>query len=341
MKLNNYYAIRAIPGAGKHFLAALLWKHHYGNYDNIFHYSEKFNEYFSCNAAQYIKKSNGQYSLPFWKGSHWENINISKSKNQFEIITDHEWLDGLLKFKYQKSTEPTIRDYFEKKSQLIEGYYITTPTLEEIRYVYKLYLIKAMFGDRNSLMFDSKASNISDPKRFEYIRSITSTKRSSNYEQLAEVDYIKVMDYWKEFVLFLQNVPYSYPFSRFNMSFFYEFLFGKINLNEDEYLTYFEHFRLNFEKGNQSRFFNINGSADFKYYNPSDAEIKEQLMYEKNHLNKFKKEINNLYVINYRDLFLDYNTTHTVFDEFTNEIKEYTNRNNKLIKEIESFFGEV
>jgi hypothetical protein len=58
-------------------------------------------------------------------------------------------------------------------------------------------------------------------------------------------------------------------------------------------------------------------------------------------LEQFKQSNPNIKEISYKDLFLDQIETGTVFDNFKNEIAEYTKRNLQLVETIENYFGEI
>ena len=203
-----------------------------------------------------------------------------------------------------------------REHQVVVGYYITTKTPEEYNFITKMIFIKKFLGNRPNIMFDKKYSNFSSDSisKILFLSPLGNLEIGYNYD----LDITR----WIEFVNFLQKIPYSYPLSGLNYNYFVEYNTGKFKLNIDTYLIYYEQFKDNWLKSwnnNELKFIKL--------------EIKN--------LEQFKQANPNIKEISYKDLFLDQIETGTVFDNFKNEIAEYTKRNFQLVETIENYFGKI
>ena len=309
---NKFYSLRASPGAGKNFLATLL-----NNYHNddpfLIHYSQTYNEYF--NTSEMVVDSNGPYTIPFWN-SGWKFVNVRlRNSNDVtnKVVHEHEWTSkDSRRFKAYIESNGNIG--INPKSFIkntIEGYYITTKTPEEYNFIAKLIFIKKFLGDRPNILFDEEYSNLSKSNLF--IINRLGPCKSINKTLNANIHK------WIEFVRFLnKEIPYCYPLSDLNLNYF-----AKCNtFNNDSYLIYYEQFKANWLK------------------TWTEIELKN-IKTEIKNLEQFKQANPNIKEISYKDLFLDQIETGTVFDNFKNEIAEYTKRNLQLIEKVENFFGDI
>ena len=309
---NKFYSLRASPGAGKNFLATLLNNYHNGD-PFLIHYSQTYNEYF--NTSEMVVDSNGPYTIPFWD-SGWKFVNVRlRNSNDVrnKVVHEHEWTSkDSRRFKAYIESNGNIG--INPKSFIkntIEGYYITTKTPEEYNFIAKLIFIKKFLGDRPNILFDEEYSNLSKSDLF--IISRLSPCKSINKTLNANIHK------WIEFVRFLnKEIPYCYPLSELNLNYF-----AKCNtFNNDSYLIYYEQFKANWLK------------------TWTEIELKN-IKTEIKNLEKFKQSNPNIKEIPYKDLFLDQIETGTVFDNFKNEIAEYTKRNFQLVETIENYLGKI
>jgi hypothetical protein len=321
---SKFYSLRASPGAGKNFLATLLNSYH--NSDPfLIHYSQTYNEYF--NTSEMIVDSAGPYTIPFWDG-RWKFVNI-RLRNDTDldnkIVHEHEWVstksgsgnEYVRRFMAYDETDGKIginpKLFIEK---IIQGYYITTKTPEEYNFIAKMIFIKKFLGNRPNIMFDKKYSNFSSDSisKILFLSPLGNLEIGYNYD----LDITR----WIEFVNFLQKIPYSYPLSGLNYNYFVEYNTGKFKLNIDTYLIYYEQFKDNW----------------LKSWNNTELKF---IKLEIKNLEQFKQANPNIKEISYKDLFLDQIETGTVFDNFKNEIAEYTKRNFQLVETIENYFGKI
>jgi hypothetical protein len=309
---NKFYFLRASPGAGKNFLATLLNNYHNGD-PFLIHYSQTYNEYF--NTSEMVVDLNGSYTIPFWD-SGWKFVNVRlRNINDVtnKVVHEHEWTSkDSRRFKAYIESNGDIG--INPKSFIkntIEGYYITTKTPEEYNFIAKLIFIKKFLGDRPNILFDEEYSNLSKSDLF--IISRLGPCKSINKTLNANIHK------WIEFVRFLnKEIPYCYPLSELNLNYF-----AKCNtFNNDSYLIYYEQFKANWLKD---------------WINRELKVIKIEI----ENLEKFKQSNPNIKEISYKDLLLDQIETGTVFDNFKNEIAEYTKRNLQLIEKVENYFGKI
>lgn len=330
--MKKYYCIRAIPGAGKNFLGHLLWHYHNGNDRSLIHYSPEYNEYFTTSD---VIRDSGPFTVPFWSDNHWKMINtriINSSDNYINIQHEHDWTSEA-NTKRQRLNRENPQYGFDNKNlshKLIEGYYITTTTAEELDFVYKLYYIKRMFGDRpNGVFTDEKTTLNTYDNEYEIIRLIHPVGSQGELAKFEFTDIEKLINNWKKYLIFLKNENNSYPLSRFNLHYFqsYHKIDGKVRvMNKDSYLNFYEKFK--------------EEAADtFQTYYPKLKFKKDWLDYENVLINDFN--LPNVKMIPYKKLFLDQKPTNTPFDLYLDEIKEYTEKNIKLIQKIENYFGEI
>jgi hypothetical protein len=332
----KYYGIRAVPGAGKNFLGSLLWELYNKNDLTTMHYSEIFNEYFT--SVDVIKDPAGDHSIPYWKNDHWKFINIRRklvSDNYITIQHEHEWFSGA-KSRREKANKIDASvgiNMANIPKALISGYYITTDTPEEIEFVYKLFYIKRTFGDRPNIIYNKDNSSLSYSN--EVNRLICPVGSPEELNDFTFKDIKLLISDWINFTKFIKNEdPEFYPFSKFNLIYFKEYLKReKVKyLNPGEYLRFYELF-----KNNSSRF------GVMSNYTPelNSKKMESYFEFEKNHLKEFKEKIENLKVISYKDLFINYTDTNTPFDQYKDRIKEYTRKNIALIKKYEDYFGKI
>lgn len=327
----NYYAIRAAPGAGRNFLAVLL-NRHYNNNSFLIHYSKTFNEYF--NTSELVPDVNGKYTIPFWDNK-FKFINLREridSDYIDRIVHEHEWMETdrdirirrFEAFAIDSNSGINPKTFIEN---IIQGYYITLETQEEINFVTKLIYIKKYFGDRPELMYDKDISSISHPDEYDVIVKLSpigtaQTQFNPYMLKLETVSTSEMLTLWEKYITFLkENVPLYYPLSDFNLYYFSQYFIEKYSLfNIDCYLTYYERFKRSKLK---------------KHYVPN------HMLREETKIKKIKSKDVNFKVIAYKDMFLDLLNTDTPFDNFKPEIKEYTKRNLQLIEMFENFYGEI
>ena len=315
---NKFYSLRASPGAGKNFLSTLL-NNYYNGDPFLIYYSRLYNEYF--NTSEMLMDKDGPYTIPFWNNG-WEFINVRlRNSNDVKnkVVHEHEWastkVDGseyIRRFETYNQTNGKMGinpETFIK--QTIQGYYVTTKSPEEYNFIAKLIFIKKSLGDRPNILFDEEYSNLSKSDLF----TISRLSPCKSIDKTLNANIHK----WIEFVRFLnKEIPYCYPLSELNLNYF-----AKCNtFNNDSYLIYYEQFKANW----------------FKTW--TEIELKN-IKTEIKNLEKFKQSNPNIKEISYKDLFLDQIETGTVFDNFKNEIAEYTKRNFQLVETIENFFGKI
>jgi hypothetical protein len=310
---NKFYSLRASPGAGKNFLATLLNNYHNGD-PFLIHYSQTYNEYF--NTSEMVVDSNGPYTIPFWD-SGWKFVNVRlRNSNDVtnKVVHEHEWTSkDSRRFKAYIESNGSIG--INPKSFIkntIEGYYITTKTPEEYNFIAKLIFIKKFLGNRPNILFDEEYSNFSK-------RSLFTISRLSPCKLTLNKSFSANIHKCIEFVRFLnKEVPYSYAFSELNLKYFSTYN----SFNIDSYLLHYDQFKDNWLKD---------------WINRELKVIKIEI----ENLEKFKQFNPNIKEISYKDLLLDQIETGTVFDNFKNEIAEYTKRNFQLVETIENFFGKI
>jgi hypothetical protein len=326
-------AIRALPGAGKNFIATLLSKHY--NINNLMCYDEKFNEYF--HSSYLLSDDKGEVKHPFWINNKWKILNSKKIKN-LKLVHDHDWFDdgsGMVrKFRLYNITNGKVGiDSNEFNEKITEGFFIFCNNMKDIEFIFKLYIIK-MCGQRPLIVYNNKNNISTASETYEsiYLRMISSSGNCNDiqntmYDVNKKLSYIEWIQIWRKYCNFIKKFPFIHVLSQLNMHYISTWLDAnkKFNLfDENNFLTHYELYKINF-KNNY-----------FKNINLDNEQIKL------NQVRKLQKQNNMiLHEINYKDLFLDFKPTGTVLDNYMDEIKEYTTRNMKLIEDYESFYGKI
>jgi hypothetical protein len=321
-------AVRAIPGAGKNFIATLLSKHYHS--DNVMYYDKIFNEYFH---SPYIIHNNlGYIKQPFWNGKNWDIIPSVQIENPI-IMHEHEWINdgtGLVNgFKIYDQTNGKIGLKSNWINYIVKGFFIYCDKQNEIDFVQKMLHIKVN-GSRPLIVYDEKTESSTAEYSFEAqkLRLIGSLGKGFDLRNMIDyamtkMTYKEWIYMWKQFCIFVNQFPYMVPFSFHNIIYFHDWLNDDMKwdlFNSDIFLLHLEIWK----KKNKNLF---------------------NLEYEKNKLNEIEKFKNRygmqLYKINYSDLFFYQKPTGTVLDNYMDEIKKYSERNMKLLCDYESFYGKI
>ena len=326
-------AVRAIPGGGKNFIATLISKHYHSN--DMMYYDGIFNEYF--HSPHLDMNVTGSIRQPFWNGKKWIIIS-SDQKNNPIIMHEHEWWDdksGIVKkFNLYKQSSGKVGVNPEKFSKNItEGFFIFCNEKEELNFVLKLIHIKVN-GFRPLIVYDEKnnCSTAQQSINGLNLRALTSLGKGNDARftiELAEkkMPYKKWIYFWKKYCIFIKQFPYMHTFSYFSMNYITQWLENNMSwdlYNPDIFLYYLEIHRENVKKIN---------------FNSVSLQSEQNKLEE---VRKLQKENNMiLHEINYKDLFFDLKPTGTILDNYMDEIKEYTDRNMRLIEGYESFYGKI
>tara|TARA_R110000868_G_scaffold140545_2_gene356288 strand:- start:3676 stop:4572 length:897 start_codon:yes stop_codon:yes gene_type:complete len=230
------------------------------------------------------------------------------SDNAWQLITTRATISNELSFRIRTDHGRGSKTINNIKNAT-DGYYVTVETNEEINIVSKLIFIKKHLGVRPLVLFSQNESSFNNDE-LQTLKSFLSNNKNwlldSNFYSN---DLIYNISQWSVYVEFFKQIPHSYAFSSLNFSYF-------INNYKKEpsmvsYLSYYEYYKnTDMEKYKREELFDIDISPTLKR-------------------------------ISYKSLFLDCDNTNSVFDNFKDEIKEYTKRNLELVENIENFFGEI
>lgn len=334
----QYYAIRALPGAAKNFLAVLL-NRHYNNDDQLFYYSKEFNEYF--NSAELYITPDGDMTLPCWFNNQWNMIKVrlyQPGDTKYKIVHEHEWVELYGKDKEVRRflANKVNKDWgYDSKTfieSIKEGYYITNHSKKELDFLKKLIFIKKEFGDRPNIMFDDDNSTISDNFYWRYGIKNLSSVTTAHYIELMKNTVAKrnisttfLIENWIKFVELLkkENIPFAHPLNNYSKNYFDKFLNGEFEKvdNLDRYLLYFDQFQKN---------------VPGWWYNNDGFHKKE--IEKVNHVLVRNPNIN---IISYENLIMEPRKTNTVFDEHADEIYNYSMLNRTLVSNFENFWGKI
>jgi hypothetical protein len=336
--VKQYYAIRGLPGAGKNFLAVLL-NAYYNDDEQLFYYSEEFNEYF--NSAELYITPDGDITLPCWFNNKWNMIKVRLYKpgdTKCKVVHEHEWvlskdegLDRVRRFSAHNVNKNWGYDYSTFVESIKEGYYITNHTEEELNFLKKLIFIKKEFGDRPNVMYDENYSTISNNSEWSYGMKNLSSVTTSHYVELMKktisrnIDTMFILDNWVKFVnlLLKENIPFCHPLSNYSKIYFDKFLNGEFKQVDDidQYLMYYEKFK-----------------SEVPGWWYTSKNFKAEEVWKVNEVLKRNPDVK---VISYKDLILDPVDTGTIFDTYREEIRLYTERNKNLISRFEKYWGKI
>ena len=316
-------AVRAIPGAGKNFIATLISKHYHSN--DFMYYDENSNEYFHSPHLTIAK--NGKIKTPFWHNNKWKIISTEENESKI-LMHEHEWCydPGVNRFKFYKQSSGKVGIDVDKFLNIInEGYYIFTNDQKTDDFIKKLIYIKSNYS-RPPIIFDDNSSilqkNIDALNlRLFTVACLNSSRTIDTMKIINKVMGIKEwLKIWQKYCIFLKQFPYIAPMSPFSQYHIIKWVTEKKKWNLcDENI-----FLLNLELYKKSNINQLDKSENLE-------KIKE--------LQKKTNMI--LYEINYKDLFFDLKPTGTILDNYMNEIRTYTERNRKLIDDYESFYGKI
>ena len=321
-------AIRALPGGGKNFVATLLSKHYQSN--DMMYYDNIFNEYF--HSPHLDMNPSGNIKQPFWNGNKWITISAYEKNNPI-IMHEHEWwVDQsrmVRKFDLYKQSSGRIGINPEKFGKNItEGFFIFCDEKKVLDFILKLIYIKVN-GIRPSIVYDEKCNSSTAQQTIQglNLRVLTSLGKGNDVRFTIELVNTKIsykiwIEIWKKYCIFIKQFPYTHSFSYFSMKYIAEWLEKNMSwdlYNPDIFLYYLEIHK--------------------------ETVLSISLEYEQNKLRQVKElqKKNNmiLHEINYRDLFLDFKPTGTILDNYMGEIKQYTDRNIKMVAEYEAFYGKI
>ena len=326
-------AVRAIPGAGKNFIATLLSRHY--NDKTLIYYDKVFNEYF--HREYLISDSNGPIKEIFWGNSKWNIVSGKEITNPI-ITHEHELINddfGMVKrFNIYKQSSGRIGISPEEYSKNInESFFIFCNDKKTLDFLKKLIHIKSN-GYRSIIAYSELDNSVTFEKSFNSLKLQAVTNggklsKPNNIITLAneQMNYKEWINVWKKFNIFLKEFPYAYSFSRFNLNYL-----GIWLQNNRSWDLFNKEIYLSFMKNNNCHVKN-NMNANITL----ETELKK--LFEIRDLQKQTKMI--LHEINYKDLFLDFKSTNTILDNYMDEIKAYTERNIRLADDYESFYGKI
>jgi hypothetical protein len=330
-------AVRAIPGAGKNFIATLLSKHY--NDNSLMYWDSVYNEYFH---SQYlVADTNGPIKELIWDNNKWKILSGTEISNpiivhEHELINDH--LGVVKRFQaYKKSSGKIGINPEEFVENITEGFFIFGDDQETLNFLTKLIYIKVN-GYRPIISYNDLTGISSITKSLESlkIQTITNGGKNNKPRDLIlkannKMSYQEWINLWKKFCIFSKKFPYSHPLSRSNLYYIDSWI--KDNMLWD---LFDEHKYLNFIKDNKDFHIKDLMVRDNQIVTP---QTELQKLEEVRELKKKNGIL--LYEINYKDLFLDFKPTNTVLDHYIDEIKAYTAHNVKLINEYEDFYGKI
>lgn len=327
--------VRAIPGAGKNYIATLLSKHYHSN--DAMHYDNVFNEYF--HSPHLDQDENGRIKQPFWDENKW--IIISGNPKENSIVThEHEiWDDksGIVKkFKLFNQSNGKVGLDPEKFTQSIkECYFIYCDEKEELDFACKLISIK-INGARPLIVYDDETNSSTGEKSVSAAKLSVITSLGKSREVLSmlnavqeKIPYKDWINIWREYCIFIQQFPYFYPFSYNSVGYIIHWLHENMSwdlCNADIFLWYLEECTENLR------------TVNFKQDLFKSGTEKKQLE-KARQLQKENGMI--LHEIKYSDLFFHQKPTGTVLDNYLDDIKAYTEKNIKIIQEYENFYGKI
>jgi hypothetical protein len=330
-------AVRAIPGAGKNFIATILSQHY--NDCCLMYWDSVYNEYFH---SQYLMTDiNGPIKELIWDNKKWKILSGTE-RNDPIITHEHELINDQLgvvkRFKVYKESSGKIGINPEKFAEKItEGFFIYCDDQKILDFLTKLIYIKVN-GYRPIISYDDLTSISSVSKSLESMKIQTITNGGKNnrprdiiIKANSKMSYKEWINLWKQFSIFTKIFPYSHPLSRFNLNYVDFWLQDNMSwdlFDKNKYLKFL----------NDRKDFHI---KDLMIRNGETVTPHTELQ-KLDEVRKLKKQNNMiLHEINYSDLFFDLKPTGTTLDNYMNEIKEYTDRNMKLIEGYESFYGKI
>jgi hypothetical protein len=268
-----------------------------------------------------------------------KGVIISAYEKNNPIIThEHEWWDdhsGIVKkFKLYKQSSGRVGVNPEKFSKNItEGFFIFCDEKKVLDFILKLIHIKVN-GVRPLIVYDEKNNSSTAQQTIQALnlRALTSLGKGNDARFTIELANTKIfyktwMEIWKKYCIFIKQFPYIHSFSYFSMNYITEWLEKDMSwdlYNPDIFLYYLEVHRENVKKIN---------------FNSISLEYEQNKLKQVRELQKRNNMI--LHKINYKDLFLNFKPTNTILDNYMSEIKEYTDRNIRLVAEYESFYGKI
>jgi len=186
---DSSYFIRALPGAGKNFLASLIC-----NKANILHHNKIFNEYF--NSADLIKDKNGPSTMVVWDEYKWKFISVKTADGDSQVRHRHELGTG----------------------QSAQCYITHQP--EDLDFVRTLFFIKSKLGGPAIAVFNRNASSYNLSKELSTHKDQLPRGHKHIYSVINEwkgLSQKNILLSWIQFVTFIKDkVPMGYPFSRIN-----------------------------------------------------------------------------------------------------------------------------
>ena len=301
---DSSYFIRALPGAGKNFLASLIC-----NKANILHHNKIFNEYF--NSADLIKDKNGPSTMVVWDEYKWKFISVKTADGDSQVRHRHELGTG----------------------QSAQCYITHQP--EDLDFVRTLFFIKSKLGGPAIAVFNRNASSYNLSKELSTHKDQLPRGHKHIYSVINEwkgLSQKNILLSWIQFVTFIKDkVPMGYPFSRINIAYFSEcILQERFEIdNTNHYLMFIDEYKDIFIKTIGVQFNMSTEKELLDQYNNDIYYEKEQAQYVKR---------SNITILQYNELFTG-KKTNTVFDNFKDELLLYNERNIALVKRAEDFYG--
>ena len=300
----NYHFIRALPGAGKHFLAHLLNNHYNGNDITTLYHSKQSNEYF--NFWNIVCDPEAETVFPFWDVNHWKFVCVRETnENDIFLSIRHKHHIG------PQKSDPSFMWDADK------AFFITHEE-EDLLFVKKLFFAKNALGDRPVIGWNRSGSWYNPNAIIPFVANHIIVSMEPGWERMFTVKYL--LSEWERYLRFLQaHVPWTFPFSPVNLRFFNECLTrGLYQLDSiDHYLMFFE-----------------DGFTQF--FDEVIDQYNNDIYYEKEQAQYVKRS--NITILQYNELFTG-KKTNTVFDNFKDELLLYNERNIALVKRAEDFYG--
>ena len=323
-------SVRAIPGAGKNFIATLLSKHY--NTNTTMYYDSLLNEYF--HNPDTVIDPNGNIIQPFWNGNTWDILSsreITHEESLNIINHEHEWFDDgsdvVRKFvQFHQSDGAIGLNPLTFYKDIREGYFIYCDKHSELIFAKKLLDMKQQNGSRPSFLIDNIITEYDI--EVDRLRALSSTGKMWDFFRLIQSinEKMKLTDWinlWERYCMFLEQLPFNNPMSIRNIKYLSSWLLDDMKwelCNVNNYLARYEFIDENYKLDKV-----FDSTNELKKLDKARSVAKETGMI--------------LHEINYSDFFFDQKDTGTVLDCYKKEVAEYTAKNIEILDQYEQFYG--